>query len=295
MKFSKYTIIFFAFVSLIISSKVFAGSISIEQKLPETSTIHVGDEILLTITLDSQNTEYNAIEGELTISPNFTVSEIITGNSFISVWLENPQDHASNIISFSGITPSGYNNQQGEVFSMILKSQSRGVGSIAIDKLSLFQNDGLGTRESKSKIQKNVTITNLPEGKEPYVLSIADINKPEIVKAELVREYDLYDGDWALVFLGVDKGSGVESFDVIEGAKIFDDVTSPYRLRHQRLTKRISVQATDADGNQALVFVDMPGRFCVGNNCYGVVEIVLVILVVFGIFMIRFWKNRPKR
>ncbi len=293
MKFRKIIFSLVLIATSLLAERVLAAQIYFEQKLPKTANIRAGDEILLDVILDSKDVEYNALEGHLSVSSEFSIKEIVTGNSLISIWLENPQNHENDQVTFSGITPSGYNNQRGLIFSVILKAEKRGSGKITVNNLNLFRNDGLGTREAESSVEKTFYIGDLSRGEIPYTITLEDSKNPMIAEVELVREKDLFDGDWSLLFLGSDKGSGIERFSVIEGSEIFENVSSPYHITHQRLNKKISLIAHDADGNSEIVSVSIPGKVCLGRNCYGWLEPTIIIFI--GITIWVFLKSRCKK
>lgn len=279
----KTTFIFLVF--LITSQMVFAGDVFISQELPKTNDLKVDDQILVNINLNSQGTEYNAVEGVLNIPKIFEIEKVVTGNSFISVWLENPVNFSNSIVEFSGIAPAGYNKETGLIFSIVLKVKDAGFGNLELENLGLFENDGLGTRENIREKKLSFNTRSRGSDEDPYLISVKDTTPPEEFEIKIIKDQNLSDGLYTLVFSAIDKGSGVKSYDVFEGRHVFKQENSPYVLENQRLNGKIKVVATDHEGNGQTAEITPPGKVCVGASCFGagfviglVVIVVLVIL-----------------
>ncbi len=275
------------------SSNVFAGDILVEKVLPESDNIRVGDEILVNLWLDSEGVVYNAVEGEVVVASNFDILKVITGNSLVSVWLENPVDFVDNKIRFSGIAPAGYNNASGSVFSMVLKANKAGRGNIDLKDLSIFRNNGEGTREDIADKTLALSIKELSSETEPYLISVKDTTPPEEFSVELVRDPNMFDGKYVLVFRASDKGSGVRSYDVVEGKRIFKQVKSPYELENQNLNGKIKVIAYDYENNGRIEEIVPEGKICIGYKCFGKGSII-AIAGVFMLMMVVIWKKLRK-
>lgn len=271
---------------------VFAGSISISKILPATNDLKIGDEILIEVGLSSQGTEYNAAEGLLVVPEIFEVQGVVTGNSFISVWLENPADFKENQIRFSGITPAGYNQEKGLVFSVVLKAREAGFGNLELQNTGLFQNDGLGTRENVREQTFPLYVRNPKDGETPYLVSIKDETPPEEFTIEILRDPNLFDGKRTLVWSALDKGSGIASYDVFEGRNVFKHVGSPYVLENQRLSGKIKVIAYDHEGNTREASVNPPGKVCFGYSCFGLAHAFIVLALITVFFIL--WRKHKK-
>lgn len=291
MKYIYKTIFIF---SLLVSTRyVFAGDISLGKLLPATSDIKVGDEVLVELSLISHGTEYNAIEGSLVVPEIFEISKVITGNSLVSVWLDNPSDVDDNTITFSGIAPAGYNREIGPIFSLVLSSKSPGRGVMYLKNARIYKNDGLGTKEDIVEKSFGLSVRTAEVDESPYLVSVKDETPPEEFAVELVRDSGLYDGRYTIVWSAVDKGSGIKSYDVVEGRHVFKQVKSPYVLEKQSLSGKIYVKAYDYEGNIRSVSLVPPGRFCVGDSCFGKAHIFAFGLVVVAIIYV-LWKKKKR-
>lgn len=287
IKISSLFLLFFVYKS------VFSAEINITKVLPNSNDLKVGDEVLLNISLDSQDVVYNALEGEILIPDNLEIKNVVTGNSFVSVWLENPTNFKENSIRFSGITPSGYNSKEGNVFSLILKVVNKGEKNISFKDVLVFKNDGLGSSVKPSINSINLKTRYIKEGEDPYIVSVKDTTPPEEFKVTLVRDLNIFEGKYALIFSTLDKGSGLKSYDVVEGRDVFKQVESPYLLKNQALNEKIYIKAIDFEGNETVSMFKPSGKICIGVSCYGYIGSSVFVLVVIGLGFI-LWKKRIK-
>lgn len=276
-----------------ISIQAFAAGVSIEKVLPTSNDLKVGDEIFLDLSLRSEGVQYNAIEGSLAIPSIFEITKVVTGNSFVSVWLEDPVNFSEGTIVFSGIAPAGYNREVGQVFSVLLSAKAPGEGSIRLKNASLFRNDGKGTEEKIAGKSLGLEVRESRNGESPYRIDVKDVTAPEGFTIDLVHDPKLYDGRYAIIWNALDKGSGVASYDVIEGSRVFKQAKSPYVLEKQSLRGKIYVKAYDHEGNATLAVLVPPGKTCFGNSCYGLIDAGTLIIVIVIIYLL--WRKRKQR
>lgn len=274
------------------ASPVLGANLSIQKSLPSNNDLKVGDEILLNLTMSSDGAEHNAIEGSLKIPPIFEVKGVVTGDSFVTIWLEDPSNFKDNVINFSGITPAGYNKETGLVFSVILKALAQGGGNITSDKVILYKNDGLGTSESLASTEFPLRIRGAIDGEAPYLIGVQDTTPPEDFKIELIKRNELFGGKSVIIWSTRDLGSGIKSYDVFEGRKVFKQVTSPYVLENQHLNGKIKVIAYDQEKNTRVVSLVPPGRVCLGVDCFSRTQSVFVLVVITILTFILWRKSR---
>ena len=278
---------------LFFANVIFAADFLITKELPKTNDIKVGDEVLVNVNFLAEGVNYNTFEGVLTIPPNFEIINAVTGNSFVTIWLEDPANFISNTIDFSGITPSGYNKETGLLFSLVVKAKTPGSGMFSLKDIAVYKNDGLGTKENISNKSLSLAIRENTEGEEPYRISVKDTTPPEEFNIELLKDPNLFEGKHTLVWSAVDKGSGIASYDIFEGRNVFKHVMSPYVLENQRLNGKIKVVAYDHEGNTRESTIIPPGKSCVGDTCFGIVETGIgVFILVVLLFII--WRKRKK-
>ena len=283
------TILFLS--ALFVANFAFAADFLISKELPKTNDIKIGDEVLVNVNFLAEGVNYNTFEGMLSVSENFEIMKAVTGNSFVSVWLQDPVNFEGNNIEFSGITPAGYNKETGILFSLILKAKSAGSAEISLKNIGVYKNDGLGTREDISDKRLTLSVRYGSANEEPYLISVKDTTLPEEFKIELLKDDNLYDGKYALIWSALDKGSGIKSYDVLEGRNVFKHVSSPYVLENQRLNGKIKVIAYDHEGNTRESIIIPPGKSCVGDTCFGIVPVGVVVLVIV-IILFAIWRKR---
>lgn len=76
-----------------------------------------------------------------------------------------------------------------------------------------------------------------------------DNKSPLPIQTVITQEDSLFDGKFFLIFSTVDKISGIDRYDIIEGAELYRDATSPYVLNDQSRHEEIVVRAFDKAGN----------------------------------------------
>jgi hypothetical protein len=279
-------------IILMTAQIAWAGTFGLVRELPKTNDINVGDEILISVRLNSEGTKYNALQGVFSVSDNLEITNAITGSSLISVWLENPSAFTPRSVSFSGIVPAGYNGQEGGVVSFVVTARAPGPGLVKLSQSSLFANDSHGTQTALSDKNFNLSVTSAPTSYAPYKIALADVTPPEAFTVELLRDSQLFGGKYGLVFGTQDKGSGVVSYDVTEGHHVFKHVESPYLLVDQSLHERIYVQATDGAGNTTVSEFVPPGTVCIGIECFKPLPFVILIVVILGAAYIVWRRNK---
>lgn len=288
----KFFKIIFILVLSIAAERIIAADFVISQELPKTNDIKVGDEILVNINFLAEGLNYNAFEGEITLGENLEVIKTITGNSFVSVWLEDPADFSPSGIKFSGITPAGYNREQGILFSIVLKAVSSGAGEISLENASVYRNDGAGTGEKPAADSRRLPIRSISEGEEPYRIAVQDTTAPEEFALELVRDPNLSDGRYALIWNALDKGSGIASYDLSLGYSVFKQVESPYVLEKRLPHGKIKVIAYDHEGNTRESILIPPGTVCIPGACFGAIHGIIFVVIVIGLIII--WRKRKE-
>lgn len=233
---------------------VFAAEISFDAK---TNEIGVGQQFLLDVSLNTENEEINALEGNISFPVGLLeLKEIRAANSIINFWIEQPRVTSDGQIIFSGITPGGYRGEKGLLFSLLFLSKKEGQGVLSLQEVKALQNDGKGTNASlhisdfQFLISKQTPLTQNP------ISEIKDNELPESFVPEIANDPALFDGRWFVVFATQDKGTGIASYEVKETRQrilgMFSkwvSAESPYMLEDQELKSYIFVKAIDKAGN----------------------------------------------
>lgn len=271
---------------------VFAGNVVFEKDSNFSSDIKVGDEVIFNVDIEPEKDSYNAIQGVLLISDNVEIKQIITGKSVISAWVENPSKSKNNHIVFSGIIAGGLSGS-GNIFQVVLIPKTIEPIQIDLSEVSLFKNDGLGTKEEKKSISYRIPVRDKGAGELNSKIVSSDKNPPEDFNVDLVKNTNIENNSYVLIFKAIDKGDGIKAYEVREGKNLFKDVESPYVLKNQNLNKKITVTAIDYAGNSRTVSVSVPNMLCFKVQCINEKIIILALIPIF-IFFFVLWKKQSK-
>ena len=238
---------FLSLLVLLAPSAAFAATLSL---VPTPSSIGVGDTVSITVSV--QGTEdMNTFSGTLDYPASLTPVSISDGNSIVSLWVTPPAEAAQGSIPFAGLTPGGFSGS-GKLFSVIFKARRAGQSLLSISGIQVLLNDGKGTPTPTTA--ETLALSIQPQSTGGYV-EPHDSTPPEAFVPLLETGPD---GKFYLDFSTVDKGSGLQYYEVAEQrpysifAPVFATATSPYLLKDQYLTSNIEVRAVDNQGNTEL-------------------------------------------
>lgn len=256
---------------------------------PSATTVKKGNSVTLSVRLDTdeENEEcINAVRGVITYGAGVDPVDISTGDSILSVWVEDPTiDKEARTITFAGGIPNGYcgrvpgdprltNNIVDLVFRApgftIGQQQDADSATVNVEvtaETEAFVNDGFGTKADLARYGSVITLS--PEtgrGENDAWLNRVDQDDrpPEEFSIRLERDQvgGAFSGKWFIVFNTEDKQTGVDHYEVIEesfaerglfgwGAADAPWIVarSPYVLEDQTLNSTIRVKALDKAGN----------------------------------------------
>jgi len=269
----------------------FATTISL-QTIPKN--IGVGDTVRVDILLDSA-VPTNAFSGTVSYSKTLEPTAISDGNSIVSLWIIHPAvPVAEASIPFAGITPGGFSGNNGILFSILFRAKAAGTAHVSLGDIQVLRNDGSGDKESVTTKQLVLSVGSRPSG--GYV-EPADIISPEPFTASLSVDPQLFDGQSYLVFMAVDKGSGVDHYAVAESRVpsfllplfplSWKTATSPYALIDQNLTSTVYINAVDRAGNGRLSIYPPHHLFTAYEK--------VVLVVILTIVVLLYWRGRGRR
>src|SRR3989338_4446099 len=149
------------FSAIFLPYSVFASTVYIDTRHP---VFFVGDTILFSVRVDSENKNINAVEGNVMLdysAESVSLIDINTAGAEFSLWPQKPLPSERNTsISFAGGTPGGFNSKDAVIFNIVLKLQKVGQITLTPDTISVYLNDGKGTKDT-TNIQ-SLTINVLP-------------------------------------------------------------------------------------------------------------------------------------
>jgi hypothetical protein len=213
----------------------------------------LGGDYMIDVYLDTEGKSINAIEGDIIFPSNLLdFKSFRDGNSAINFWIQKPNIVNDGKLSFSGITTGGFSGTKNFLFSLIFHTKNIGMGDISFDNLQILSNDGLGT--VVNTFTPPFAFSILKDSISPNnSLDIIDRNPPESFIPVITQDKDIFDGKSFLVFSTVDKGSGIDHYEVLEDRYFFWDkyvvAESPYLLKNSKWTHSIYVKAFDKAQN----------------------------------------------
>lgn len=237
-------IILFIFI-FFFECNVFAASLDLSV---DKNTLKQDEVLTLMIFLNTEGQSINTLEGDLKYDEKFLKAEAINiGGSFVSFWVEKPDNKIPGSIHFAGVTPGGISSVKGEVFKVVFRAMQKGETNLSLNNVNLFLNDGQGTQASTKSSSMTIKIIKSTSG----VLSsleVEDSVPPEKFTIVRTKDPSIYDNKYFAVFSTIDKGFGVEHYEVCE---YWSCITgeSPYLLKYQNPFYHIAVRAYDMNGN----------------------------------------------
>ncbi len=219
--------------------------------------------------VNTGNEAINAIEGTVHIPRGVNVTSIETGRSVVLIWIQQPTlEKESQTISFSGISPGGFQGKQ-PLFSFSGELSESDLRNFTYSGVRAFKNDGDSTP---------VVVTLAAREGEV----ITDTTPPELFTPIISRTPDLFDDRPFASFLAQDKESGIERYDYAytwlfspsEGK--WRVATSPLEISKLGLFQKINIKAVDRAGNYRTVSIS--GSYRYATILFGIIIILLCVL-----------------
>lgn len=284
MKFrSTYIIatVFLSLIALVGIPRAHAAEINVTA---QNSSIYENQVLQINVTLDTQNDDANAVQGEIIYPANlFKLEQINDGGSVVSLWLNTPAESTSSAgkIDFAGIMPGGFTGSAGTLFSFILQPLTTGTGTIEISSSTILANDGQGTPLPVATTTNASVVVYPSNGSSAPSVPFTDYTPPNPFTPEIVSDPNIFGGKYFLVFDTTDAESGIDHYEVLEApGGSWHIATSPYLLTDQNLSSDIYVRAVDHAGN--FIVEEVPARYPESktHNMWLNIGIVLLIIVV---------------
>jgi|CXWL01.1.fsa_nt_gi hypothetical protein len=279
----KQFFIFSTFLFLSLPTAVSAATISLQATpIP----VGVGDMVRVSILLDS-TIAANAFSGTLLYSAAALEPVAISdGSSIINLWITRPVVSVSGApITFVGITPGGFSGTGGVLFSVLFRTKTSGVAHVSLKEIEVLRNDGAGGKEPVITRPLALTIGSSSTGG-GYTESVDEI-PPESFTIYQGNDSQLFDGRNYLVFMAVDKNSGVDHYAVAESRVpaflasflplSWSIATSPYVVADQQQTSTVYIKAVDRAGNER-IHVFPPQRLFTGYEKAALLSILIVVV-----------------
>ena len=288
----KKTLIILAISLIIIPIGVFAQTVSL---ISAKKTHNIGDTFLVKVILNSSGKQINSLGGTISIPSNdFVVSNIETGESFISIWTEKPE-LKGNEINFSGGLPGGYSGGEGVIFTFVLKTISEGSSEVTLKNFKAFLNDGSGSMvDYISIVPLKIVNRNNPNIKPDIYVFKEDNLPPEVLNISVNKDTSIDNNKYFVSFFASDKESGIKNYEVIEEPwlfgykKVWKDSKTPQVLDYQIWPTRVKVRAIDNYGNviEEDIYVNSKNKFLLLT--------LLTLIIILSIGKRKIWYNKHK-
>lgn len=281
--FYKKIYITFALAAVFLPRSVFASTVYIST---DRSDFYVGDSIIFTLRVDSENKKINSIDGGVVLDyPTESVSlvDINTAGSGFSLWPTKPLPSLNNTsISFAGGYPGGFTSKDAIVFNAVLKLQKTGTVTLSPNNIGVYLHDGKGTKDGVNI--KNLAINVLPKTSdaEPTndwsTVIASDKTAPQSFEVTRGKDPFIFGNQHFISFFTTDLASGVAYYEAQEGDRGFTRAESPYLLQDQSLASIIQVKAVDKAGNEKIEKLMPPLAALFNKNILFWIFILLVVV-----------------
>lgn len=265
--------------------------------IPASHTVQKGDLVKIGLYLNTGEDRINAAGGKLIFSSDYlSVSNISFNNSVLNFWPEQPHLDANGTISFSGVTPGGFDGSSPNfLFSVVFRAVKDGKADLLLKDAVALKDDGAGTASDLNTGHGSIVITaqsSSPNSDNSAKL-LAEIDPkndkelPESFTPLIGSNPSIFDGKYFLVFTTNDKQSGIDHYEVQESKNksVKDDAwiraESPYLLLDQTLHSFVFVRAFDKAQNIRLE--TMPPLY--PQKFYQSVEFWVIIIAVCSVLL----------
>ena len=142
---------------------------------PKTGTFFLGSTFDVSVFVNTEGNSINAVQADLKFPPELLqVISPTTGNSFISIWADQPfYSNKEGIIRFKGGVPApGINTSSGLVSTISFRVKRHGTANISfLESSKVFLSDGKGTDILKTFARGNYTLI-IPPPEGPKISSL---------------------------------------------------------------------------------------------------------------------------
>jgi len=252
--------IFIIVILVIISAPLaLASSMSL---IPSKGVIDIGEQFYIDVILDPEGININGIEGNIIFTPeNVSFIRAEYGKSVVNLWVEEPYLY-ENTISFAGIIPNGFSGvinpfntgekMPGFVTRLVFEGSRNGGATINALPSSLALNDGLGTIQTTLPSNIFIYVNNVNN---PSIYKDKSNSTPEL-EAYVVRDPNLYNNQYTLIYNAIDRGQGIKKVMIKEGNRDWQEIKSPYLLKDQSRHSTITLQSYSFSGATVVMTID---------------------------------------
>ncbi len=224
----------------------------------EPETLRTGGTALLYVSLSTDSSVVNAVEGVVRVPAPLQIQSIRYTGSYIPFWVEEPKEREPGLVSFSGIFTGGYvadSSASGNLFTIVVSGVREGDAVASFTSAThAYANDGEGTELPLALRGAKIVVSDSSEATSVEV--VRDTTSPEAFSPEVVSGEVFGQSGTMLVFIAQDKNSAIARYELAHSILPFvtpflswKEVQSPYALSKNDLYGFTFLQAHDAEGN----------------------------------------------
>lgn len=252
-----YKILFAFSLGLILPQMVFAAQMFFDAKVAQ---VQIGEKFEVNLLVNAEQESVNAFEGKIMFSSDMLdLKEIRDGNAIVNFWIEKPKSQ-DGAITFSGVTPGGFNGVRGSILSAIFAAKKQGFAKFEVNDARVLRNDGTGSAATLTITPFEISVSSGAPVAMPAPTEVKDNEKPESFIPEIAKDETLFNGRRFIVFATQDKASGIDHYEIKESRQMilsifqkWTSVESPYVLADQELRSFVWVKAVDKAGNERIM------------------------------------------
>ena len=237
---------------------------------PSEDSYSRGETFVEEVRLDTEGEDINTVKVDLNYPKDtLEIVDFSDGGSVLTLWVKTPlintntntEDHEG-LISLIGGIPNGFKGK-GLIGKIIFRVHETGTKQEreTDTKLEFLEGTQVLLNDGKGTIAKLTTTGAIFEilAQEPESLKDnwqeilkKDNIPPESFEIIISNDPSIFEGKYFISFWTQDKESGVDYYEVKEGAGNWEKNISPYILQDQSLKSIIKVKAVDKAGNERI-------------------------------------------
>lgn len=250
------------------------------------SSFSIGEEFYVDVLLDAENNSINGVSSQIFFNKNFLeLKRIEDAKSMVNFWVDKPYED-NGVIKFSGIINNGFDGVidpfnlkkklPGVILRLVFVGKNPGSFSLETKNTLINLHDGMGT---ELNLDNKDLVLNIREDEKYSKLEYPQ-SFPEI-QAEIIKDKDLYNGNYALIFNVTDSESGIKEVLVKEGYRRWRVAESPYLLKNQTPHQKIIIKASNYQGESSVFVINKLPYKTYEIIIISIIMIVLVLAVVY--------------
>jgi len=246
LKIFTFSLIFI--LNLFFTNRIFAATLILE---PSKDSVGIEEQFYVDLMLNPSGESINALEGSVSFSSDdISFIRVENGKSIVNLWVEEPRIEG-HTISFAGVISNGFDgvinpfnlNQKlpGLVTRFVFEANKSGQVNFLTSSFYLNLNNGSGTETRAPIAHSSINIGNFIN----KVIYENKINSTPELEAYVIRDPNIFNNKYTLVFKATDKETGIKNVMIKEGKRNWEEIESPYLLKDQFRHSIITLKATN--------------------------------------------------